>query len=293
MLRLLFLAHLLACLIYGSSVSAALQDTARELHIALNVVDRETLPTQLAAQLIQLRPEYRSREQEIKELLLEILDSKEFENIRIEYFSKAFDEQQLKGQITLVRSAEFRLYQRKMMELMQFSGAAIMRLSQAKFAQLDNPSRKANPRPQASTANRTTFYSEDYGNFYISSWLYFDQEAERIFRITFSNKIHGSGYSFFLFCAAHRFASTRGFDSWSIAVESEADQSGLIGFLKKGESPEAVLGARFAKGQIMEAGNERLAEMCSKGKEQANARTPKVPNPAVQGTLRDEAAQRP
>lgn len=272
MLRTLFLAQLLACLIYGSPAFAASQDTARALHIALNVVDRETLPTQLASQLIQLRPEYRSREQEIKELLIEILDSKEFENIRIEYFSKAFDEQQLKGQLTLVRSSEFRLYQRKMMEMMQFSGAAIMRLSQVKFAQLDNSPRKANPRPQASSANRTTFYSEDYGNFYISSWLYFDQEAERIFRMTFSNKIHGSGYSFFLFCAAHRFAATRGFDSWSIAVESDDDQSGLIGFLKKGESPKAVLGAPFAKGQIMESGNKRLTEMCNKGEEQAKGR---------------------
>jgi hypothetical protein len=274
MLRQLFVAHLLACLVYGSSAFAAVEDTARELHIALNVVDRETLPTQLASQLIQFRPEYRSREQEIKGLLIEILDSKEFENIRIGYFAKAFDEQQLKGQLALVRSPEFRLYQRKMMEMMQFSGAAIMRLSQAKFAQLDSPPRKANPRPQASNANRTTFYSEDYGNFYISSWLYFDQEAERIFRMTFSNKIHGSGYSFFLFCAAHRFAATRGFDSWSIATESDEDQSGLIGFLKNGESPEVVLDARFAKGQIMEAGNKRLIEMCSKGEDQAKARIP-------------------
>lgn len=244
----------------------------------MNDVDRETLPTQLASQLIQLRPEYRAREQDIKGLLLEILDSKEYEDIRVEYFSKAFDEQQLKGQLALVRSAEFRLFQRKIMEMMQFSGTALMRLSQSKFAQLDNPPRKANLRPQVSNANRTTFYSEDYGNFYISSWLYFDQETERIYRLTFSTKIHGSGYSFFLFCAAHRFAATRGFDSWSIAVESEDGQSGIIGFLKKGESPEAVLGARFAKGQVLEAGNKNLSEMCSKGEEQARARSIQVPN---------------
>lgn len=275
MLRMLFIVHCMAGLLFSSASYAASADIARELHVVLNTADRETIPNQMSLQMIQVRPEYRAKEQDIKRIILEILDSKEYENIRVEYFLKAFDEQQLKEQLALARTPAFRLYQRKMMEMIQFSGVALMRLAQAKFSQLDNPTR--NTDPKIAGGNRTTFYSEDYGNFYISSWLYFDQVTERLYRLNFSNKIQGSGYSLFLFCAAKKFAFTRGFDALTISADPEDEQRGMIGFLKKGESAEAMLGARFTKSQIIEIDNKNISEMCAKGEEQAKARSPQIP----------------
>ncbi len=272
----------LLCCIFGCLLnSTAHADSAvvvRELHGVLNSIDRETAPAQLAAQLIQVRPEYRAKEQEIQRIALEILDSKEYEDIRVAYFSKAFDEQQLKEQLALVRTPAFKLYQRKMTEMMQFSGAALIRLGQAKFAQLDNPSGKPNA---TGTGARMTFYSEDYGNFFISSWLYFDQETERLYRLNFSNKIKGSEYSYFLFCAARKFATTHGFDAWVISAYPVDKQTGFIGFLKKGESAEALLGEKFANSEAMQVENKNISDLCAKAEEQAKVGKPQVPNPVV------------
>lgn len=289
MTRILFVLCCILGYLLSATAHADSAVVARELHSVLNSVDRETAPIQVAAQLIQVRPDYRAKEQDIRRIILEILDSKEYEDIRVAYFSKAFDEQQLKDQLALARTPTFKLYQRKMTEMVQFSGAALIRLAQAKFSQFDNPSLKPS---FSSSGKHMTFYSEDYGNFFISSWLYFEQETERLYRLNFSNKIQGSGYSFFLICVARKLATTRGFDAWVISADSEDKQRGFIGFLKKGESAEALLGERFAKTEPMPVENKNISEMCAKGEEQAKSRSPQVPNPAVQGTLRDEAAHR-
>lgn len=279
MTRILFVLSCIVGCLLNSIAHADSAAVARELHSELKTVERETLPAQLSATIIQLRPEYRAKEQGIQRIFREILDSKQYEDIRVPFFSKAFDEQQLKDQLALARTPAFKLFQRKMPEMDQFSGGALNSLGQAKFAQLDNPSFKPD---SPGTGSRMTFYSEDYGNFFISSFLYFEQETERIYRLNFSNKMQGSGYSFFLFCAARKFAATHGFDAWVISSSDPEDkQRGLIGFLKNGENVGTLLGERFAKDEPMQVENKDISELCAKGEEQANARKPQVPNPAV------------
>ena len=269
----LLLCCILGC--FSSSIAYAdSADIASELHRALNTADREIMPVQLAAQLIQVRPEYRAKEQEIQRLILEILDSKEYENIRVGYFSKAFDEQQLRDLVVLVRTPAYKLFQRKISEMGQFSGEALIRLSQTKFSQLDNPSRK----DSLPIGNRMTFYSEDYGNFFISTWMYFEQVSERLYRLNFSSKVQGSESSYFLLCAAWKFAETRGFDFWVISANKVDEQSGLIGFLKIGESAEALLGEKFAKSEQIQVDNKNIADLCTKWGDHAKARNAQIPN---------------
>lgn len=81
-----FLSYALSCIcafFVSSAVYADSSAIARELHIALNSVERESAPGQLASQLIQMRAEYRVKEQEIRRLVLEVLDSKEYEDIHV------------------------------------------------------------------------------------------------------------------------------------------------------------------------------------------------------------------
>ncbi len=290
MSRILLITLVAINLLLCPTTYATTVDLARELHIELNSADREIFPSQMAFQLMQQRPEYRMKEQEIKRVILEILDSKEYENMRVAYFSNAYDEQQLKEQLSLVRMPAFKLYQRKSMEMIQYSGITLMRLAQAKFSQLDNPSQK--PDYQAASANRITFYSEDYGNFFISSWLYFDKESERLYHINFSNKIQGSEYSLFLFCAARKFSATHGFDRWAISADPVNEKNGMIGFLKKGESAESMLGAGFAKSQFVENDNKDISELCTKGEAQAKLNS-QTPTPMSESTLRDQPSQLP
>ena len=128
-----FLALCSVCIFSGAHASAL--DLARELHSELNSVDRETMPDQFAAIIAQTRPEYRAKGQELKRLILTVLDSKEYESIRADYFSKAFSEQELRAQLALVRSPAFKLHQRKMTESAKFSGVALMGLVQRAVAQ--------------------------------------------------------------------------------------------------------------------------------------------------------------
>lgn len=130
MIRLSFAFFTVCCIFICGSTYASALDLARELHIELNSIDRETMPSQFAVQFALMRPELRSKEQELKRLVLDVLDSKEYENIRAEYFAKAFSEQELKEQLALARSPAFKMHQKKMTEIVRNSGTALLDLVQ-------------------------------------------------------------------------------------------------------------------------------------------------------------------
>lgn len=272
------LCLLSACFLFISGARASVIEVAKELHGELNIIDRQTMPTQLTRLVLQVQPQYRSRELQIKGMYLEIFESKEYENLRVEYFTKAFSEQQLKELVDLAKNPVFKLYQVKMNELSQSSGTALMKLAQSKLSQFDSPSLKLGN--AANNSDRRTFYSEDYGNFFINAWMYFDQQTERLYKLSLSvKKIQGSGYSYFLFCAARKFANANGFAGWVLRTESDADdQKGIIGFYKKGENVVDTLGKEFSNSELTDANNEAMASFCIKAEEQARARNSQNPN---------------
>ena len=278
MIRLLLSLLCLLNLFISSFAYSAPKDSARELHHALNAADREVLPKQLVHQLLLVRPEARGKEGQLQRIILEILDSKEYEQIRVEYFSKAFTDQQLLDQLVLARTPAFALYQRKIAEMAQFSGGALMQLFRTRLAQLDNPQRK--PEPDGVSHLRTTFYSEDYGDFFISSWLFLDQKTERIYRGQFSDQSYTNKHSSFTFCVARQLATTSGLGAWVTTVDPDDDRSILIGLLKKGENSITVLGPTFANGLPVEVDNKIMSELCVRSREQATVRR-SAPNSSV------------
>lgn len=130
------LASIFSCgVLLLTNAYASTSDFASELHKELNALDRETMTDQFASMVMQIRPEYRTKEHELKRIILRILDSKEYEAIRVGYFTKAFTNQELREQIDLVRSQAFKLHQRRMADHAKFSGVALMELVQKALSQ--------------------------------------------------------------------------------------------------------------------------------------------------------------
>ncbi|MDD2685674.1 MAG: hypothetical protein PHY62_05910 [Gallionella sp.] len=262
MKRLLTLFISVFCLFSNSMSYASTIALAREFHLSLIKIEDEVLPNQVAAATLMLHPELREKESELRRITHEILLSKEFENVRAEYFSKVFSQQELRSQIALVRNPAFKLYYKKSTEMLQFSGAALLPFLRESFAQLDEqPVKQTAPNKKS---NRLTFYSEDLGNFFIGAWLFFDQESERLYRTSFSNKIQGSAYSHFLFCAAQKIAISNGFDRLSIIEDEKNKQHGIIGFLKPGEDVKVTLDARFLDSDLINITNTEMTSLCIK-----------------------------
>lgn len=271
-----------ACIFFVPGAQASVVELAKEFHEELNAVDRKTVPDQAAHLLFLALPEYRSKESQVKAMYRDILESKEYENLRVDYFAKAFSEQQLQELVVLAKNPVFKLYQAKMGEMTQFSGTALMQLVQGRISQLNSPTLK--PESAVQNNGRKTFYSEDYGNFFINTWMYLDRENERIFRVSFSvDKPRGSETSYFLYCAMRKFALTNGFDGWALSPDDEAGgQRGRVGFFRKGEDVVKVLGDRFAKSELMDAKNASMSSFCTDAENQAKAQNNPHSDPAVQ-----------
>lgn len=271
-----------ACIFFVPGAQASVGELAKEFHEELNAVDRQTVPDQAARLLLQVQPQYRSKELQIKGMYRDILESKEYESLRVDYFAKAFSEQQLQELVVLAKNPVFKLYQAKMGELTQFSGTALMQLVQGRMSQLNSPTLK--PESAVQSNDRKTFYSEDYGNFFINTWMYLDKENERIFRVSFSvDKPRGSETSYFLYCAMRKFALTNGFDGWVLNPDEESDgRRGRVGFFRKGEEVVKVLGDRFAKSESVDAKNQSMFSFCTDAGNQAKAQNSPHSDPAVQ-----------